>query len=544
MESKLSDFSGYLAVLQRRRLVLLSVVLPMIISGLALAIGLPNKYQSLALFRFERSVMSDYIGGLGTGSGYVDQYISSLSDSVLGDDSLLRMAEEAKVVSAEQSPSDRVKALRRAINVKMISEKILDPRDGRDRPIYSSFSVGFSGRDPAESQRVAEWLANEYVKVGRTTSIRQTSTSTGVLVAESDKLRDRISDLEAALAKFKAKNFRQLPELASSNVASIERAEAELQTIEAQIASLRRERATLIGQLRQVDDPAASQLQQLEDDYRKASAIYDANHPDVVALRRQIESINRGAGRRGNSLQEQLANQQAVLTESLQRYSADHPDVKRIQREIVTLQARIAAGETVPANRPNTSAGVQVQGQITAVDSQLGSLLARGAELRSKLRQTEISVEATPEVERGYQSLTRDLATAREKYAALLKQQMDAEVAGAAVVAGGRDEFHMVQAPAKPLKPTSPARGAIVILALLLALMIGFLATTAAELLDGSVRGGRDVQHLLGVMALAAIPTIDTPELAGMRRRKFIYVAAVSCVVAVVVLGTVRKVLW
>src|SRR3546814_12200826 len=64
---------------------------------------------------------------------------------------------------------------------------------------------------------------------------------------------------------------------------------------------------------------------------------------------------------------------------------------------------------------------------LNATDTQLAALQARAMDLRTKLSGLEGRIVAAPEVEREYQAVTRDLASARAKYDEMLKRQMDAE---------------------------------------------------------------------------------------------------------------------
>ena len=180
---------------------------------------------------------------------------------------------------------------------------------------------------------------------------------------------------------------------------------------------------------------------------------YDESHPDMVALRRQIDSLKYGTSAgTGTSLRSQL-NQQArdarrgaaALRRRASRTSS------KLQRDIATLETRIKNGERGDVEMADgTPVGMQLRTQINAIDSQLGSLMARSAELRAKMSGLERNVTAAPQVEREYANVTRDLTIAREKYAQLLNRQMDAEVNEAAIVGGRADEFRLVQAPMLP----------------------------------------------------------------------------------------------
>jgi len=239
-------------------------------------------------------------------------------------------------------------------------------------------------------------------------------------------------------------------------------------------------------------------------------ATYDESYPDMVALRRQIDSMKYGttAGA-GTSLSSQLAQKRATLNEARQRYGEEHPDIKRLQRDIASLEARIKGGEKGDVELSDgTPIGMQLRTQISAIDSQLASLGAQNAEIRAKLGGLEKNVTATPQVERDYSNLTRDLSTAREKYEQLLNRQMDAEVNTAAIVGGRADEFRLIQTPSTPTKPAKPNRIAILLIGIIAAVVLALTATVAMEAVDPKVRGARDIRELLSVSPLVAIPTI------------------------------------
>jgi uncharacterized protein involved in exopolysaccharide biosynthesis len=266
--------------------------------------------------------------------------------------------------------------------------------------------------------------------------------------------------------------------------------------------------------------PEAGTLRALEAEYDSKRATYDESHPDLISLRRQIDTLRRGGSTTGMSLRAQLQNQQAILSEARQRYSDDHPDVKRIARNIESLEARLAAGETADRSVASDSPmATQLQTQLNATDTQLAALQARGMELRAKMTTLESRIDAAPEVEREYQMVTRDLAGAREKFEELLRRQMDAEVSESAIAGGTADKFKVTSAPTIPKEPAKPRRMAILIVGLILGAMAGITAVIAAQLFDQSVRGTMDVREVLGVLPLCAVPDIENSGSSAIRRR-------------------------
>jgi capsular polysaccharide biosynthesis protein len=134
---------------------------------------------------------------------------------------------------------------------------------------------------------------------------------------------------------------------------------------------------------------------------------------------------------------------------------------------------------------------------------------------------------ASPEVEREYQNVTRDLASARAKYEELKKRQMDAEVSEAAIAGGTADKFRVASTPVTPEKPAKPQRIAIVLVGFVLAMIAAIAAIIMAQLFDQTVRGVRDIRDILDVTPLTAVPII-TPARGARRRGRLRYAASIA----------------
>jgi uncharacterized protein involved in exopolysaccharide biosynthesis len=360
---------------------------------------------------------------------------------------------------------------------------------------------------------------------------------------QAEQYRKQIADLESKLAAFKAKNFGNLPELTDLNLNLMDRNQRDLDDVSSQVRTLQQEKVFLTQQLEQAKNAGTDEgmLQQLQQEYNKKLATYDENHPDMIALRQQIDALKAGGGAVDSlSLPAQLRAQKQILAQARQRYSEDHPDVKRIERQIKTLETRIAAGETNAGNEIGSPAVVQLKTQINALDTQLAGLDRRQAELRTKLDEMQHRVEATPQTEREYKTLTRDLELAHAKYDEINKSMMDSEVTSAAIASGRSDELSLVQAPSLPAKPAKPKRIAIAAIGLMLAILLSMTAVVVAESVDQTVRGSRDVRRVLDLSPLGVIPEIQ--DAVAARRTRWRLAALTTCVVvfSTAVVATVR----
>lgn len=547
-EPETTGLGDYVAILRKRRKLLLLVGLPIIAIGVALAIALPDVYRSSGEIEIEgaqalranpNSLTQDP-----DDTPYADQYVRSLSTVVLSDRNLAKLLNQHQLYDDQaEDPAGALDRLSSDIKVDIVTVPILDPNTGRERDVVTAFNVAYDNPRPNNAQVGAEWLVNSFLEENRNDRQRQAAGKAKFFAREAERMREHVAGLEAKLADFKQKNAGKLPELNEMNMNVMERTETDIQDIEMQMQALRRERVFLVAQLQQAraSGPETSNLRALEDEYNRKSMQYDQSHPDLIMLRRQIDQLRAGGTTSGMSLRAQLQQQRSILAEARQRYSEDHPDVQRVARNIQALQARIAAGETSERSVSSDSPmAVQLQTQLNATDTQLSALQARAMELRSKLSGLEGRMSAAPEVEREYQNVTRDLTSARAKYDELLKRQMDAEVSEAAIAGGTADKFRVKSSPKTPTEPAKPQRLAIVIIALVLAAIASLTGIILAQLMDQTVRGARDVQDILGVAPLTSVPVIKRSNVVRKSGAPA-YAASAAAFLAIVICAVVVR---
>ncbi len=455
-DDEMPGFGDYVGIIRKRKRYLFMVGLPILALGALLALALPDIYSSLALVEIEGAenirssaspTLQDSIARQSDEPLYADQYVQSLSTQVLSDKNLSRLLQQHQLYEDQvEDPRSAVKRLRKDIDVNMVTVPILDPESGREREVVTAFTVSYDNRDPQRAYQGAAWLTNAFLEANREDRRSYAQGTAKFFANEAERMRKRVAELEGKLAEFKAKNIGQLPELSGMNLSSMDRAENEINSVESQLQGLRRERVFLVSQLQQARSmgPETNSLQALENEYKQKLATYDTNHPDLISLRRQIDMMRSGGSPGGMTLRQQVQQQRSILAESRQRYGEEHPDIKRIQRNIDSLEARIKSGESADRTLASDSPmAIQLQTQLNATDTQIASLQSRGLELRRKMTDLETRMTAAPQVEREFQTVTRDLASARSKFEELLKRQMDAEVSEAAIAGGTADKFKL-----------------------------------------------------------------------------------------------------
>lgn len=535
-----SGLTDYFAAFRRRRWLIVSIGVPIFAAAAMLAVLLPSYFASTAAFRFDEAAVDTPQAGQAERNNYLDEYVTKLEDTVLSPQSLVKLRDTLHLPPEGEGA---LATMQKKIHVEMTTERILDPESGRQKDVNSGFTVRYDLESAENAQQASLWLADQFLTQSRQNRHDRAMQAANFLQSEADKYHAQISVLESKLAVFKQLHAGELPESTNVNQGEKERAEADLINVEQELSTLRQNRIFLQTQLQQAQavNPDTDALRQLQEDYNRKLATYDVNHPDMIAMRRQIAELQRGGGVvGGDSLQVQLDTQKAILAQTRERYSEDHPDVKRLERLIASLEARIAAGEKAgPSAAMTNPIAVQLQTQLNANDSQTAALLERRNKINAKLTSIASQVAASPQVEKDYQGIVRDLQLARDKYDELLKRKMDSEVTASGALAGSGDEFHLLQPPGKAL-PSNKSKAAITIIGMLLAVVFAFGAVLAREAFDRSVRGSNDLLGILGVVPLAIVPEIRNSRYRTMSRLRLTRFA-VALVIGLPVLYTVLR---
>ena len=546
MSEEKTEFSDYVNSLRRRRPLILAIWLPGVILTALIAVGLPGKYVSTATFQLKPEATATTSNSADKGEKeeedtYSDRYVSGLTESVLGSPDLrAALSTLAPYPQLKQDPNAALKELTGDVDVEMVIQKILDPLSGLERKVNAGFTVSYANRDPQVAQKVAAWLANAFIVDARRAAAAPMSRDSQFYAAEADRQRDRIAASEARLAQFKQQNFDRLPDTTQENVSLENLTSEDLQGVERDLHTQQDNRTFILQQLQQARAVGANEdtLRDLEAEYQKKLAVYDPNYPDMIQLRQQIDAMRHGylpAGP-GSSLAEQLAEQRTVLAQLRQRYSEDYPDVQRAELTIKDLQARIASGEK---NKKDTDTGdgelqtpavVQLKTQLTGVEGQIAALEQQRESLRAKDAKLRGNLQSTPEVERAYDTLTRDADTAKKAYDDLISQRINADVSASGIMSGTADQFKLMAAPLVPPVATKPPRLGIALIGFIGATLLAFMAALSASALDSSVRGRRDLVALLNMTPIGIVPVIRNAEFARRRRRRVAAWAATTVI--------------
>ena len=221
---------------------------------MAVAVLLPSVYRSTATILIEQQEMpADLVRS--TISSYADQRIQVISQQVMTRANLMRIVEKYNLYPRLPGDQDE----RRDTPASGQGHQARHAQGRRDRSAQRcktnatiAFSLSYEGETPAVAQKVANELVTLFLGENLKNRQQKTAETSAFLAEEAAKLSEHVSETEAKLAAFKAKNTGRLPELVQLNMQLRDRADSEIKELDRQISTLEERKFYLEGQLAQM----------------------------------------------------------------------------------------------------------------------------------------------------------------------------------------------------------------------------------------------------------------------------------------------------
>jgi len=239
---------------------------------------------------------------------------------------------------------------------------------------------------------------------------------------------------------------------------------------------------------------AAETTKFLDREVKRLQGEHDAVVAQLETIRQRPPDLKSTESEEAKSQIRTLADLQASLAAKSSVYSDEHPVIKNLKKNIAALKRVIATAEK-PA--PPADDAAASDNNVLALERQ------------------EVDLE------RSLDDANRKLTTAR------LGESMERGQQG--------ERLQVIEQPSLPQKPVRPQKLKWFAVAFALAGMLGAGTVIAAEELDGSIRGSRELAGIIDRHLIVSIPYLSTPGEERRKRRKLILL----CAALIIVLGAV-----
>jgi succinoglycan biosynthesis transport protein ExoP len=527
----------------RRRGTFVAVASATAILAVIIALTLPPTYRAMGTILIEQQeIPQEMVRSVIT--SFADQRVQVISQRVMTTQNLLSLIERYDLYPVIRQKEPRevlLQKFRGDIGMHMISADVIDPRSGRPTQATIAFAVSYQNRSPELALKVANELTSLYLNENLTSRTQLSQQTSAFFSEESTREGAHIAELDKTLAAFKEKHHDELPELAQLNVTTMERTEMELRDAENRVSALDSQRVLLEAQLAQISPNTQvytdsgqrvfgpeDRLKTLKSQLASYKARYAPGHPDIISTQREVDGLEKEVKSEDQTAERlrQLSEAKSQLAAAKEKYSDEHPDVLRLQRSVESLEASAAkeaaiGTKSIESAHADNPAYIQVKGQLDSVAVDRDNAIKKRDGLHAKLDQYEKRMADSPEVERQYRTMARDLESAQFKYQEILSKQTEAQVSANLETERKGERFTLIEPPQPPEKPIKPNRLLILIVGLFMSVPAGIGAVIARDAFDASVRGPSDIRLMLEIPALASIPVIVTIA-DRMRRRKII----------------------
>ena len=542
MEAPTKDLHDYVALLRRRKTVILTVGAALLAASAALAFMLPAVYRSTATILIEeQEIPPDLVrSAIAT---YADQRIETIKQQVLSRSTLWKIVEQYDLYKdlRKRNPTEEILArFTKDIQIEVMNVKVIDKRTQNPTQATIAFTLAYDGESAELAQKVANELTSLFLGENLKTRERHAQETTAFLKRESENLSHHIQELEQKLAGVKRRAEGALPELVQLNMQLMSQVQREIIDSDREIRSLKERKAYLEGELASLKPhtpiisasgerllDTGERLKALRAKYASESAYLAPDHPDIIKLKQELSSLEKEAGATDgrDELSKRLIAERASLAALRERVGELHPDVVRAQDVVASLERELQAAMAQPLKpstvKPENPAYINIQSQLASTTASLQSLEAARIDLKRRMAEYAKRLESTPTIETEYLDLVRDRDNSVRKHQEITSRLMEAQVSGELEVQRKGERFSLINPPELPEKPDRPNRLAILLLGAFLAVAVGVGTGVAADNIDRTIQTAEQLARAMGVVPLAVIPYLPSEdEVAKLGRRR------------------------
>ena len=461
-----------LDILARRRWLGAALFLGVFAPALSFVASLPDTYKASTTVLVERQqVAESFLRPSVTEE--VEMRLHAISEEVMSRSKLNDLIARFDLYS-----SARDKASPQALSDRMRRDITLDLKGVErtwDRGGTVSFSLGYRGRDPRKVADVTNALAALFVEQNLKTREQQAAVTADFLKSQLAEMKKKLEEQEARIGAYKKRHPGELPQQVDSNLAVLQRLNAQLQlNSEKQVRAMER-RDRLAGANA---DPASGNAS-------------------------------------GADAETRLEHLTMELADLRRQFTENYPDVKRVEQEIANLKRSMAEAPPEPSPKSAGTAGSAAStappgGSPRPAESELASLKREEERLRRIIAAYEGKIEIAPQRQQEFEALSRDYMTTKELYDSLLKRYQESLVAENMEQGQASEQFRVLDRALVPIDPVAPNRPWLAAMSLMLAVGAVVAAMAAAEHLDTTFHSVDGLRAFTQVPVLARIPRIST----------------------------------
>ena len=462
---------------RQKRLILGTILLSLIVAGVVCLV-MPKSYRSSTLILVEgQKIPEDYVKGIVGGS--VEERITMIQQYVMSRTLLSKVIEQFNLYQDDvrrYGLETVIEEMREIVKVKTVASA------GNRGKGVEAFSVSFAHEDPVTAMKVTAKVSSLFIEQNLKLREELVEGASEFLAMEVQRVKQDLEQRELAISEFKKKYMGELPQQTEANLRALDR--------------------------KQNDGNALTEsLHRLTDRYSmRKKAIEEYQLTGTI-------SNGSGAGQAGTDplvvRYKELERALVILTAE---YKDSYPDVIQVKQEIEEVEAQLAEKYGVAlqnasgAKKPFDPYLQSLIEERDEVGAEIDGLKRRQRRLTADIEKYEGRIERAPAREQELMILVRDYDNMRASYQSLLNKRLNARVAENLEKRQKGEQFRIIDPANLPETPEKLDILRIMLVGLALGCGVGFGTAFLVEQMNPTFRRSEDLELLLGLQVLAAIP--------------------------------------
>ena len=492
------DLREYGKLFLRRKWMIVFSFLFILLAASVYCVVTPELYKSeTTILIIPQSVPQDYVRS--TVSVKVEQQLATIKQQVLSRTTLMKVMEELRLFEKERkslAPEEVVELMRKRVGIEVVSGKSRDSSD--------AFTLSFQHENPKSAMSAAARLASFFIDENLKTREQQAMGTSEFLESQLKETKARLEELEAKVKEYKMRFMGELPQQMDANLRMLTGLQDRLRSNEASARALEDRKAYLEAQLSLMEKSITTTV---------------TDNGQTMSVSSQDPS---------QTLENQLAQKRARLAELTSKYTPMYPTVVAARQEVADLERRLAeiqraapvpaAGKQpadalpAPASSPSGREELRrMKAQLKSSAMEIASLKREKKTIEKNVAAVEQKIERSPKREQEMISLIRDYENQKKSYDDLLKKKLEADVSQNLEKRQKGTQFQILDPANLPQESFKPDRKKAMLIALLLALAVGFGGAIFLESMDLTLHDVRNFKHLYKVQILGHHPRRPGP---------------------------------
>ncbi len=477
-----------------RRWLALAVAWGLCVLGWLAIATIPNQYESRARLLVEiNEILPDtQVGSGNNGRQQIDQIRQTLTSAR----NLEKVAATTGLVPAGASERDKQDA------VLMLQDQIkVVPQQDNIFELVATVAVG--SLSDAENAKLASGVLDSLITVFRDEQLRggRVNAREGLKfldgqIAEREKA---LREAEAKRSAFEAQNIGMIATPGGGSPAlRLDTLRSELANIEAQLAAAQGALAAANGQL--------------------------ASTPATISM----PGLNATGG---GVARQQLAGATSELSSMRARGLTDaHPDVIALKSQIASLQSQAAregsgGSGAISSQNPAYASLVAMRAERQA---SVGALSSRRAQLQAEVSQITARRIEEPGIAAEYDRISGDYRVLKDQYDKLVAQREQVRLRGQVETETDAIRVDLIDPPTKPRTPVAPNRPLFLTMVLLAGIGAGLAAAFGLAQIHSSYPTAARLERASGLPVIGAVTEVVTVERHAERKQKLKWLAGGS----------------